>query len=158
MKISKWWRVAAFILIIALLIPTISVFALDKNYRQAGLVDDMSSKRFMKSYENIVFSGQGVEAEKGESAVIEYQLADEFSFGNIYYEGNSRNDYFAVGISDNGKDFTEVYKGEGDGSTTSIVPHEFADTVRARYVRLYVKGNNTSKWNSVSEVKIYGDF
>ena len=106
MKISKWWRVAAFILIIALLIPTISVFALDKNYRQAGLVDDMSSKRFMKSYENIVFSGQGVEAEKGESAVIEYQLADEFSFGNIYYEGKAEN--IAVSVSKKGREYKEV--------------------------------------------------
>lgn len=78
--------------------------------------------------------------------------------GIAFAMGNSRNDYFAVGVSENGKDYTEVYNGEGDGSTSAIVPYEFTETVRTRYVRIYAKGNNTSKWNSISEVKIYGDF
>ena len=100
-------------------------------------------------------------AVEGADQYITFDLGETKSIravGIAFTMGNSRNDYFAVGISENGSDFTEVYKGEGDGSTTSVVPYEFADTVRARYVRLYVKGNNTSKWNSVSEVKIYGDF
>ena len=84
MKISLWRRITGLIIAIAMLIPSMSGFALDKNYRRAGLIDDMSGIGFMKSYENIVFTEKGVEAESGKSAVIEYQLADEFSFGNIF--------------------------------------------------------------------------
>lgn len=78
--------------------------------------------------------------------------------GVAFAMGNSRNDYFAVGISEDGSSFKEVYSGGGDGSTTALVPYELEDTVYARYVRIYAKGNSTSEWNSISEIKIYGDF
>ena len=115
MKIYLRRQIIAVITIISMLIPASAVFGLDKNYRQAGLIDNMSSKRLMKSCENVVLSDKGAEAESGKDAVIEYRLTDEFSFGYICYKDKCkysrscferRREYKDVIITDN-----ELYKG-----------------------------------------------
>lgn len=105
LKKSLWKNMVIYIIIIVIFIPS-SVFALDKNYRQAGLIDDMTSKRFMKEYENITFTKEGIKAEDGKTAIIEYQLADEFSYGNIYYQGTSEN--ISVSVSKKGDKYKDV--------------------------------------------------
>ncbi|MFB6319419.1 glycoside hydrolase family 88 protein [Saccharicrinis sp. FJH54] len=76
-----------------------------------------------------------------------------------FYNGNTRKAFFAIEVSDDGENFTEVFNGESNGVTPENEFENFDfDDVKARYVKYHGFGNSSSFWNSVTEVKInYSD-
>ena len=85
-----------------------------------------------------------------------------FDIGNIktvesldiaFYKGDERFAYFSIELSENGTDFTEIFNGQSGGNTLDLENFDFEDT-NARFVRITGYGNNSSSWNSITEVNI----
>jgi hypothetical protein len=51
--------------------------------------------------------------------------------------------------------WTEIFKGLSSETTLQQEVYDFKD-IPARYVRIYGHGNNSNRWNSITEVDIYG--
>ena len=66
------------------------------------------------------------------------------------YLGDKRVNYFSVEVSNDGKDWKEVYKGQSSGTTTELEIHTFP-SVTARYVRLVPEKSSGGSWYSTTE-------
>lgn len=72
-----------------------------------------------------------------------------------WYRGDVRRNRFRISVSEDGRNFRQVYAGESSGSTTSPEPQTF--TSRAgRYVRVTVDGNTANDWASILEIQVFG--
>jgi energy-coupling factor transporter ATP-binding protein EcfA2 len=70
----------------------------------------------------------------------------------------SRVSPFEIQVSDDGKEWTQVYSGKSTGIAADFDYYSFKET-KARYIRLCVHGYNdvAGTWNSIMEVGIYGN-
>ena len=66
------------------------------------------------------------------------------------HSGNSRTNWFSVEVSKDGKEWTEVYKGQSSGTTAELEIYTFP-TVTARYVRLVPEKSSAGSWYSTTE-------
>jgi hypothetical protein len=93
--------------------------------------------------------GQWLQYDLGEANMTVHQVAI------AWFNGNQRASAFAIEVSTNGQDWTEVYSGDSSGTTLELEPYTF-DNVTARYVRIVGFGNSANLWNSLTEVEIVG--
>jgi hypothetical protein len=95
----------------------------------------------------------------GDGQWLQYDLdGDNTTVSQVsiaWFKGNERTSAFAIEVSTNGQDWTEVHSGDSSGKTLDLEPYTFED-VPARYVRIVGFGNSVSQWNSITEVEIYG--
>ncbi|MGB8159631.1 MAG: discoidin domain-containing protein, partial [Nitrososphaeraceae archaeon] len=73
-----------------------------------------------------------------------------------WYRGTERISKFVIGVSKDGKSFTDVFSGTSSGSTNGFERYEFPDTT-ARYVKITVNGNTLNDWASILEISVFGD-
>jgi len=71
-----------------------------------------------------------------------------------WYKGDSRVAYFDVDTSVDGSAWQSVLS-DGSGSGSGLQPVSMQNS-NARYVRIIGKGNSSSSWNSILEVKVTG--
>jgi F5/8 type C domain len=94
---------------------------------------------------------------EGDGQWIVYDLGSQMTVSQVaiaWYQGNQRQSSFAIEVSSNGTNWTEVYSGESSGKTVELEPYSFT-AVAARYVRIVGYGNTANQWNSITEVEIY---
>ena len=76
-----------------------------------------------------------------------------------YYQGASRKSYFSIEVSEDGGNFVPVIEnGESSGDTDEFNVFDLGG-VRARYLKIYGLGNNSSSsapWNSITELVVSG--
>jgi hypothetical protein len=96
-------------------------------------------------------------AAKGEGESIVYDFGRIIDFCNIdieFYNGISRYNYFDIEVSRDGKTYAKVFQNKSNSKLTdSFDP--FSLSRSARYVKIIGRGNETSTWNSIEEVKFY---
>lgn len=66
------------------------------------------------------------------------------------YKGDSRINWFSIEVSKDGKEWTEVYKGQSSGTTTELEIYTFP-SVTARYVRLVPEKSSAGSWYTTTE-------
>lgn len=66
--------------------------------------------------------------------------------------GDRRKASFSIAVSDNRKNWTEVFRGQSSGTTTDFESYTFPAT-SARFVRIMGFGNSANKWNSINEIE-----
>ena len=74
-----------------------------------------------------------------------------------WYNGNQRQNNFAISVSSDGSTFTPVFTGKSSGATT-LSPERYnlpANTV-GRFVRITVNGNTENNWASITEIAVNG--
>ena len=69
-----------------------------------------------------------------------------------WYKGSQRVEKFALAVSSDGAQWTQVYQGSSSGKTSSYDSRTFA-AVTARYVRVTGNGNSQNGWNSITELR-----
>jgi hypothetical protein len=95
---------------------------------------------------------------EGDGQWIAYDLGTPRTVSQVaiaWYQGNQRQASFAIEVSSNGANWTEVHSGNSRGRTLSLEPYDFT-AVSARYVRILGYGNTVNSWNSITEVEISG--
>ena len=73
-----------------------------------------------------------------------------------WYRGTERISNFVIGLSNDGKSFTNVFSGTSSGTTNGFERYEFTDRT-ARYVKITVNGNTLNDWASILEISVFGD-
>jgi poly(beta-D-mannuronate) lyase len=73
-----------------------------------------------------------------------------------FQNGASRSFTFDIQTSADNVNFVTVKSGVASSLNDSLQTFDFADASQTRYVRVIGHGNNTSTWNSYTEVEIYG--
>ncbi len=76
-------------------------------------------------------------------------------FGLSFYKGDERSTKFEINVSSDGKTYEQVYTGEASGKTTELELVDIKD-VKASFVKIVFNGNSANKWNSVTEIQVYG--
>ena len=73
----------------------------------------------------------------------------------MFNPNSARNAEFAIEISEDGKKFTNIYTGKGDGSVEpgTWEKFEFEQAYSAKYIRYVGNGSNLSNWNAVQEIR-----
>lgn len=66
------------------------------------------------------------------------------------YLGDKRVNWFSVEVSKDGKEWTEVYKGQSSGTTAELEIYKFPATT-ARYVRIVPEKTSAGSWYSTTE-------
>lgn len=82
-----------------------------------------------------------------------YDMGSEITIDAVamaVYNGDSRTNWFSVEASKDGKEWTEVYKGQSSGTTSELEIYTFP-TVTARYVRLVPEKTSAGSWYSTTE-------
>lgn len=69
--------------------------------------------------------------------------------------GNTRYEFFDLEVSEDGKNWESIYDLQSTGVTTDFEYFDLGDR-KIQYIRYKGYGNNTSLWNSLSEVEVYG--
>ena len=74
----------------------------------------------------------------------------------MFNPNQGRDARFAIAVSADGKKFTDVYSGHGDGSVEGGAWEHFDFEAQegVKYVRYYGNGSNISRWNAVKEIRI----
>jgi hypothetical protein len=87
------------------------------------------------------------------------QMANICSVDITWYNGNQRQNNFAISVSNDGSTFTNpVFTGKSSGATTLSSPERYilpANTV-GRFVRITVNGNTQNNWASITEIAVNG--
>ncbi len=90
---------------------------------------------------------------------ITYDLGtvkDIAAISTAWHNSNVRISYFMVEVSEDNETWHTVFSGnsleEYSGYNTMLT-----DGVKARYIRILGQGNSVNSWNSLAEVKIFGD-
>ena len=94
-----------------------------------------------------VFSGIGS---------IEYDLGSVRNLHSVAValgSATTRTNYFAIEISEDGVNYTKVM--DGAGIWTENYEHHLLSGAKARFVRFTGKGNSSSDWTSLMEVKMF---
>ena len=91
---------------------------------------------------------------------IEYDLGSVYNLDAVslaFMNGDQRTAQFAIELSEDGVDYTEVF--EGDSLPTTGFETHTTTGFKARYVRINCYGYNgsTKEWNSITECKFFGN-
>ena len=90
---------------------------------------------------------------------IQYDLGRVRKVSSVsisWFMGDRRFGFFEIHVSEDGKEWRQVYDGKSSGLTTKLEGYEIG-RVNARYVRIVGKGNSQSQWNSIQEVEFGSD-
>jgi len=94
---------------------------------------------------------------EGDAYVI-YELEDAVPVGYVgiaQYNGvEGKQAIFEIETSLDGNTWTKAWEGKASGQTISMEPYDLNGTV-AKYVKYSGHGRTNSKWNSVTEVKVF---
>ena len=96
---------------------------------------------------------------QGDGQYITFDLGSSKTVGSIqvaWYKGNQRQADFKVRVGNDLYSLQTVYTGNSSGNTSGFETYNFSQS-NARYVRLTCFGNSVNNWNSITEVKIYGE-
>ena len=95
--------------------------------------------------------------EKAQSITVDFgEEKDMFGIGLAWYLGKGRVYKFAVSVSNDGENFTEIIPMRGaTGKSESIENYVFPQT-KARYVRVTGGGNGSNGYAHITEMRIYG--
>lgn len=111
----------------------------------ANTIDDDLSTRW---------SGKGL----GES--ITFDLGDQYKVTDMeiaWYKGNRRTSTYEAVISSNGQNWQQlVPRTETSERTTDFQPAPVREKT-GRFLRIIGYGNSSNKWNSITEVRLYGE-
>src|SRR5437016_849730 len=94
----------------------------------------------------------------GDGQWIRYDLGALAAIDHLdiaWYLGDTRIASFDVQVSLDTVTWTQVFAGQSSGQTLQLESYAFP-TTSGRYVRIVGHGNNTSTWNSITEVAIPG--
>ncbi|MBE7051827.1 MAG: hypothetical protein E7395_04575 [Ruminococcaceae bacterium] len=87
----------------------------------------------------------------------QFDLGEEYDVSYMYasfFAGATRCEIFDILTSVDGENWTTVYSGQADGTTTEMQPFELEPS-SARYIKYQAHGNSKSTWNSVTEIRFY---
>ena len=93
---------------------------------------------------------------EGDGQWIQYDLLSTQKVEAVaiaFYLGDQRRAYFDLNVSSDNLNWTQVYTGTNSGTTTNLERYPFTGRW-CRYVRIVGHGNNTSDWNSITEVQV----
>jgi hypothetical protein len=93
----------------------------------------------------------------GQGQWLELDLGSVHTVGQVaiaWYLGNQREAVFDLEVSSDGVNWTPVFSGVSNGTTTDLETFSFSP-VAARFVRYVGLGNSQSAWNSVTELQIF---
>jgi hypothetical protein len=97
---------------------------------------------------------------QGDPQWIQYDLGSPMTINFVkvaVYQGNTCVQTFDFQTSLDGTNFTTVAEGlKSSGTTAEFEIYNLPSPAGARFVRLLCHGNNTSTWNSFTEVEIWG--
>ncbi|XID92179.1 polysaccharide lyase [Paenibacillaceae bacterium WGS1546] len=89
---------------------------------------------------------------------LRYDLGESRELSQVaiaFFQGSARATIFRIEGSDDGNTWRTLFDGQSSGRFT--VPEPFAlDNAKARYIRIAGSGNTINKWNSITEVRLYG--
>ncbi|MBE7049495.1 MAG: hypothetical protein E7394_01845 [Ruminococcaceae bacterium] len=89
----------------------------------------------------------------GTSEYLVMDLGREVNIDKLmmaFLEGNLRSTMFEILVSNDGINYTEVYRGQSSGESTEL--EDFPVNASGRYVKLSCHGNTLNTWNSILEV------
>src|SRR6266581_6369433 len=95
---------------------------------------------------------------QGDGQWIRYDLGALVAIDHVdiaWYLGDTRASSFDIQVSPDTVTWTKVFSGQSSGQTVQLESYAFPTTT-GRYVRIVGHGNNTSTWNSITEVAILG--
>src|SRR6266550_2722219 len=95
---------------------------------------------------------------QGDGQWIRYDLGVLAAIDHLdiaWYLGDTRIASFDIAVSLDTVTWTQVFAGQSSGQTLQLESYAFP-TTSGRYVRIVGHGNNTSTWNSITEVAIPG--
>ncbi len=75
--------------------------------------------------------------------------------GMSWMSGDQRQYKYALEVSADGVNWTQIFNGESSG-TTNNAEYTDANGVMAKYVRYVAYGNNKNEWNSITEFEVLG--
>ncbi|ETW92352.1 MAG: hypothetical protein ETSY1_44015 [Candidatus Entotheonella factor] len=127
------------------LLPVVDVEASDANKQN---VPENTTDGDLKTRWSAEGDGQWIRFDIGTLATVsEVAIA--------WRKGDERKAYFSIDVSIDGKNWQEVVSDESSGKTNDFESHEFSSAT-ARYVRITGYGNSSNRWNTISEVELYG--
>lgn len=89
---------------------------------------------------------------------ISFELPEAVMYSGVsmaFIAGDKRKAYFDIEVSEDGNNWTQVYKdGETSGTTLELERYEFTP-IKGRFIRIKGYGNSISEWFSLSEVEIH---
>ncbi|MDR0405301.1 MAG: discoidin domain-containing protein, partial [Clostridiales bacterium] len=77
-----------------------------------------------------------------------------YAIGVAWFSGDSRTYIYDIEISEDGKEWKQVYSGTSSGSTTDLECFLLGDA-RAKYIRYQGHGHAAGNWNNVTEMRVY---
>lgn len=89
---------------------------------------------------------------------IIYELAEEYELtgvGLAWASGHIRQEHFAVHVSSDGVNWTEMWRGDSSGKTSRIEDFMFSAPIKAKYVKLECNENTVNQMNSLYETHVY---
>ncbi len=118
-----------------------------------GTIDPLYlGKQIMDEDAATIWSAQGV----GRYVTMHLEKESMIKSVEIMFNPNSaRNAEFAIEISEDGKKYTNIYTGKGDGSVEpgTWEKFEFDKAYQTKYIRYVGNGSNISNWNAVQEIR-----
>lgn len=93
---------------------------------------------------------------EGDSVWLNFDLKEEQVVESIdiaFYNGDRREAYFAIELSQDGESYTRVHKGASSGTTWELEKYNLNNQL-ARHIKLVCFGNSRNLWNSITEVNI----
>ena len=94
---------------------------------------------------------------KGTKQWLRLDLGQPRQLGEVeiaWYRGDERKALFEIEASADGRNWRQVFSGTSSGRTTG--PERYAVAAKTRFVRIVGRGNTENRWNSISEIKLYG--
>ena len=75
--------------------------------------------------------------------------------GLAWINGNARQEIFELYISEDGKNWIEVFAGKSNGQTSDFEYYTVTDKTKCKYVKVVCHGNTKNSYNSLAEIKVY---
>lgn len=72
-----------------------------------------------------------------------------------WINGHTRQEIFEIYISEDGKNWTEVFAGKSSGETEDFEYYTVTDKTKCKYVKIVCHGNTKNSYNSLAEIKVY---
>ena len=89
---------------------------------------------------------------------ITYELAECYTLtgvGLAWSSGDQRKEHFAIHVSEDGVNWTQMWRGDSSGKTSGIEDFKFNKPVKAKYVKIECNQNTSNQMNSLLETHIY---
>jgi unsaturated rhamnogalacturonyl hydrolase len=137
-SINDWNSVTGFMLP---LVPVASASGFQQGNPPANALDGSLSTRW--SHEGI---GQWLQLELPQALTLDHVRI-------AFLQGDSRFSYFDIAVSLDGSAWEQVFSGQSSGTTNELETFVFPSR-SVRYLRYIGRGNSTSNWNSVTEIRL----